>query len=71
LPEKSHFIWLTALPAGKELNSKAMQVPGLEFQCLTSRYNVIESTRLTRWQTTMELGKIIEEEIRQLAEEET
>jgi hypothetical protein len=43
LPEKSHFIWLTALPAGKELNSKAMQVPGLEFQCLTSRYNVIES----------------------------
>ena len=27
----------------KELNSKAMQVPGLEFQCLTSRYNVLES----------------------------
>ena len=28
-----------------ELNSKGMNVPGLEFQCFTSRYNVIEVKR--------------------------
>ena len=47
LQEGSHFVWHTGLPVGKELNSKAMRVPGLEFQCLTSRYNIIESNFFT------------------------
>ena len=37
------FIWLTAQPGSKDLNSKAMEIPGLEFQKRTTRYNVIEA----------------------------
>ena len=40
-PSIYHIIYLGA----PELNSKGMNVPGLEFQCFTSRYNVIEVKR--------------------------
>ena len=34
--------YLSIYLGAPELNSKGMNVPGLEFQCFTSRYNVIE-----------------------------
>jgi hypothetical protein len=30
----------------KEIDSKGMNVPGLDFQCLTTRYNVVEANWL-------------------------
>merc|ERR1712223_448332 len=43
LSDNGHFIWLTNQPGSKYLNSKAMEIPGLQFQKITTRYNVIEA----------------------------
>ena len=43
LAEDGQFIWLTAQPGSKQLDSKAMETPGLEFQKKTTRYNVVEA----------------------------
>ena len=43
LAEGGQFIWLTAQPGSKQLDSKAMETPGLEFQKKTTRYNVVEA----------------------------
>ena len=43
LSENGQFIWLTNQPGSKFLNSKAMEIPGLVFQKITTRYNVIEA----------------------------
>jgi len=40
------FIWLTCPMGSEELQSKGMNVPGLEFQCFTSRYNVVEANNV-------------------------
>lgn len=45
--EDGMFIWLTAQPGSRELNSKGMNVPGLEFQNKTTRYNVVEANFYT------------------------
>lgn len=41
-----HCVWLTSPPGSKEIDSKGMNVPGLDFQCLTTRYNVVEANWL-------------------------
>lgn len=43
LSKNGIFVWLTAQPGSKDLNSKAMEIPGLEFQKRSTRYNVIEA----------------------------
>lgn len=43
LSDNGLFIWLTAQPGSKELNSGAMESAGLEFQKKTTRYNVVEA----------------------------
>ena len=36
-------IWINGQPVGKSLESRAMNVPGLEFQKETTRYHVVET----------------------------
>lgn len=43
LAQGGHCIWLTSPPGSKELDSKGMNVPGLDFQCLTTQANVVEA----------------------------
>ncbi len=43
LAEDGMFIWLTAQPGGEYLNSRAMETPGLEFQKITTRFNVVQA----------------------------
>ena len=47
MAENGQFIWLTAQPGSKQLDSKAMETPGLEFQKKTTRYNVVEANFFT------------------------
>jgi len=37
------FFWLTCPPIAKETESRGMNVPGLEFQCSSTRFNVVEA----------------------------
>ena len=47
LADDGMFIWLTAQPGSRELNSAAMETPGLEFQKTTTRFNVIQANFYT------------------------
>ena len=47
MADSGQFIWLTAQPGSKQLDSKAMETPGLEFQKRTTRYNVVEANFFT------------------------
>ena len=40
---KVKLIWINGQPVGKNLESRAMNVPGLEFQKETTRYHVVEA----------------------------
>jgi len=40
------FFWLTCPIIAEETQSRGMNVPGLEFQCFYTRYNVVEANRV-------------------------
>jgi len=40
------FFWLTCPIIAEETQSRGMNVPGLEFQCFWTRYNVVEANRV-------------------------
>ena len=48
-PDSGQFIWLTAQPGSKQLDSKAMETPGLEFQKRTTRYRHLNETLAPEW----------------------